>query len=78
MANEKSGRILDRDFEAGFADKANEYQKSAQEGITKAQKYAYLKNDEFSAMVSEHPKSYVLGAFIGGVVLGTLLSKGNK
>jgi hypothetical protein len=78
MTNEKNGRILDKDFEAGFTDKADEFQKQAQEGITKAQKYAYTKNDEFAAMVNEHPKSYVLGAFIGGVLLGTLLGKGNK
>lgn len=78
MAKEKNGRILDKDFEEGITDRAGEFQKDAQDGITQVQDYAYRKNDEFAAMVNEHPKSFVLGAFIGGVALGTLLSRGNK
>ena len=83
------GKILDKDFEAGITNRAGEFQKEiqgdirkaqkmAQDDINKAQKYAYGKNDEFEAMVSDHPKSFVLGAFIGGLVIGALLSKGSK
>jgi len=89
MANEKGGRILDKDFEAGITDKMSELQheaqvdinkaqRYAQADINKAQKYVYSKNDEFEEMVSDHPKSFVLGAFIGGLVIGALLSKGSK
>ncbi|MDO8554797.1 MAG: hypothetical protein Q7S22_08360 [Candidatus Micrarchaeota archaeon] len=78
MANERNGRILDKGFEEGITNKAGEFQKEVQDDINKAQKYAYRKNDEFGAMVNEHPKSFVLGAFLGGVALGTLLSKGSK
>jgi hypothetical protein len=75
MPNEKSKRILDKDFTDGITGRAGEYKKGAQESIGKAQKYAYEKNDEVEALIREHPKSYVLGAFIGGVALGALLSR---
>ena len=86
MAN---GRVLDKDFEDGITNRAGEFQKGitgrmdeiqkeAQNDITMAQKYAYEKNDEVEAMIKEHPKAFVLGSFIGGVALGTLLAKGNK
>ena len=89
MANEKGGRILDKDFEDGITNRAgeiqrgisgraDELQKEAQGDITMAQKYAYKKNDEVEAMIKEHPKAFVLGSFIGGVALGTLLAKGSK
>ena len=72
----KNGRILDKDFEEGFSNRASELQKEAQEGITKAQNYAYGRNDEIEAMIKEHPKAFVLGSFIGGLALGTMLSRG--
>jgi len=78
MANEKGGRILDKDFEEGITGRASELQREAQSGITKAQGYAYKRNDEVEAMIKEHPKAFVLGSFIGGVALGTLLAKGSK
>ena len=77
MANEK-GRVLDKDFEAGITGRVDELSKEAQDGIGKAQKYAYNRNDEVEAMIKEHPKAFVLGSFIGGVALGTLLAKGSK
>jgi len=75
MTNEKGGRILDKDFEDGIRNRANELQREAQDDITMAQKYAYGKNDEVETMIKEHPKAFVLGSFVGGVALGTLLSK---
>ncbi|MFA6907308.1 MAG: hypothetical protein WC263_00595 [Candidatus Micrarchaeia archaeon] len=82
----KNGRILDREFEAGITGRAGEIrkeaagrigeiQREAQLDITKAQKYAYAKNEDIEAMIREHPKAFVLGSFIGGVALGTLLAK---
>ena len=70
------GRILDKQFEEGFSRRADELGRGAQKDIALAQKYAYQKNNEFEVMVREHPKSCVLGAFAGGLILGTLLSKG--
>ena len=89
MAGKKGGRVLDKDFEKGIANRADElkrgarrrmgeYEKGAQESVDRAQKYAYEKNDEVEALIREHPKSYVAGAFIGGVALGTLLGKRGK
>ena len=75
MKNEKIGRILDKDFEDGIANSAGNLQREAQADITRAQEYVHGKNDEFEAMVKGHPKAFVLGAFVGGVVMGTLLSK---
>ena len=86
MANK---RILDKDFEKGITNRAGGLQreaqrdittarKEAQEGITRAQNYAYEKNNEVEAMIKEHPKSFVLGSFIGGVALGALLARGNR
>jgi len=80
-------RILDKDFENGIVRGAEEFrrdtqkgmkefQRDAQTGIDGAQKYTHQKNDEVEALIREHPKSYVLGSFIGGVLLGTLLSRG--
>ena len=74
----KNGRVLDKDFETGITGKMDELQKEAQGDITRAQAYAYKKNDEVEAMIKEHPKAFVLGSFIGGVALGTLLARGNK
>jgi len=82
MANEKSGRILDKDFESGIAggmnDFKNDVRDEAQADINKVQKYARARNVEIETMISEHPKSFVLGAFIGGLALGALIAKGNK
>ncbi|MCX6771247.1 MAG: hypothetical protein NTX79_04285 [Candidatus Micrarchaeota archaeon] len=85
----KNGRILDREFEEGITGRASELQREArdaitvaqneaQRDITMAQKYAHGKNDEVEAMIKEHPKAFVLGSFIGGVALGTLLARGNR
>ena len=77
MANENR-RVLDKDFENGITGRMDELQKEAQNDITMAQKYAYGKNDEIEAMIKEHPKAFVLGSFVGGFALGTLLAKGNR
>ena len=77
MANEK-GHILNKEFENGIAGRMVEIQKDMQGNIDKAQDYVYEKNDDVEAMIKEHPKSFVVGAFVGGVALGTLLSRGSK
>ena len=72
------GKILDKDFEAGITGRLDEIQKDAQGNITMAQNYAYKRNDEIEAMIKEHPKAFVLGSFVGGFALGTLLARSNK
>lgn len=79
-------RILDKNFEAGITNRASELrreahdairaaQKEAHRDVAMAEKYACEKNDDIEAMIKEHPKAFVLGSFIGGVALGTLLAK---
>jgi len=79
-------RILNRNFEKGITNRAGELRRGGRDAIRAAQKeahrdvamaetYAYEKNDEVEAMIKEHPKAFVLGSFIGGVALGTLLAK---
>ena len=74
----KSGRVLDKDFEDGITNRAGEMQREAQVNIDNAKEYLNAKNDDVETMIREHPKSFVLGAFIGGVALGTIFSRGSK
>lgn len=62
----------------GIAKGVSDFQKGTQESIDGAQEFAHEKNDEIEAAIREHPKSYVAGSFVGGVVVGSLLSKGSK
>lgn len=66
------------EFQRDVTKGAVEFQRGAQKNIDAAQKYAYDTNYEVEAVIREHPKAFVLGSFIGGVALGTLLSRGNK
>jgi hypothetical protein len=43
-----------------------------------AEKYISKKNDDVEGAIKAHPKSFVLGAFLGGLVLGLLVSKVNS
>jgi ElaB/YqjD/DUF883 family membrane-anchored ribosome-binding protein len=58
------GRLLDKDFE----DQINA-------NINEAQKYMQKKQSMIEDAVSEHPFEFVIGAFLGGVLIGALLSK---
>lgn len=75
MENKKNGRILDKGFENDINKGISNLQKDAQNSIDQAQTYVYQKNDDAEFMIREHPKSFVLGAFMGGILVGTLLSK---
>ena len=74
----KNQRILDKDFEDGITNRAGEMQRGAQVNIDNAQKYLNARNDDVEEMIREHPKSFVLGAFIGGIALGTMFNRGSK
>ena len=76
MSNDR--RILDKEFKKGLENRVGDFQEDAQEGIDNAKKYLYKTNSDFELMVKEHPKSFVLGAFVGGFIAGTLLSKVSK
>ncbi len=58
------GRILDKEFEDHINSNINE-----------AQKYVQKKQSMVEDAVSEHPFEFVIGAFVGGLLIGTLLSK---
>lgn len=58
------GRILDRDFEDQI-----------QSNISGAQKYAKQKQSMVEDAVAERPFEFVIGAFIGGLLIGALLSR---
>ncbi|HII38955.1 TPA: hypothetical protein HA318_03040 [Candidatus Micrarchaeota archaeon] len=55
----------------GKVDDARRY---ADEKIGDARKYAYEAKDKFDGLVSEHPLAFVVGAFVGGLLLGKVLS----
>ncbi|MFA6329491.1 MAG: hypothetical protein WCX64_02275 [Candidatus Micrarchaeia archaeon] len=59
-------------------DDIHQAQKIAQDDMVKARKYAYEKNDEIENAIKEHPKSFVVGSFLGGFILGALVAKVNK
>ncbi len=42
-----------------------------------AKEYAMEQKQNAEGMIREHPWAFVLGAFAGGVIIGTLLSKRN-
>ena len=71
----EKGRILDREFEEGIANRVSDIQEEAQRDINKAQKFARKKEDEAEVMIKEHPVAFVLGAFLGGVIVGAMIAK---
>jgi len=58
------GRILDKDFE----DQINS-------NINEAQKFVQKKQSMIEDAIGGHPFEFVLGSFIGGLLVGALLSK---
>lgn len=58
------GQIIDKNFEKEITASAKE-----------AHQYAREKQSQFEEMVSERPFEFVIGAFVGGLLIGALLSK---
>jgi len=80
------GRILDKDFEEQINSGIHEAHKQLNSNIHQAhrqldsniheaKKYMQKKQSMIEDAVSEHPFEYVLGAFVGGLILGALISK---
>lgn len=69
------GRVLDEDFESEMKKKAGMAVDTARHDVEMAERFAAQKREKFEEMVKEHPLAFVLGAFIGGVVVGAMISK---
>lgn len=69
------GRILDKDFEDNINSSIHEAHRHLDSNINEAHKYISKKQSMIEHAVSEHPFEFVLGAFVGGIVLGSLISK---
>ena len=74
MTEEKM-RVIDRDFEARMSAKAAELKKEAAKDVEIAERYVESGKHNFEHMVKEHPYAFVMGAFIGGLLVGSILSK---
>ena len=42
--------------------------------IDDAKSYAYETKDKFDVLVADHPLAFVVGAFVGGLLVGKMLS----
>lgn len=42
--------------------------------IDDAKSYAYETKDKFDVLVADHPLAFVMGAFVGGLLVGKMLS----
>ena len=42
--------------------------------IDDAKNYAYESKDKFDVLVADHPLAFVVGAFVGGLLVGKMLS----
>lgn len=69
------GRILDKDFEEQLNSNISDAQKYVQSNVEGAQKFVQKKQSMIENAVSERPFEFVIGAFIGGLLIGTLISK---
>jgi len=76
------GRVLDEEFEgdvkkkaATAMERAGMAMETAKSDFMMAERLAVEKKEKFEELVKEHPLAFVLGAFVGGVVVGALISK---
>lgn len=75
MTTEKGGRLLDRNFEEGLSSKFSELKKEAKNEIQRVEKTAAVQKDKLEVLVKENPVPFILGAFVGGVIIGALISR---
>lgn len=64
MAKTIEGRILDQDFE-----------NQIHSNISGAHKFVQQKQSMVETAISERPFEFVIGAFLGGLLIGALISK---
>lgn len=70
-----NGRILDKQFEEHLNSNITEAHKQINANIGEAQKYVQKKQSMVEDAVSERPFEFVIGAFLGGLIIGALISK---
>jgi ElaB/YqjD/DUF883 family membrane-anchored ribosome-binding protein len=78
MVNDKNKRILDKNFEKNIKQQTSNFQNEAEEQIANARDFLGQNKNYFEEMIKQHPKSFVVGAFVGGLIAGTLLSRVSK
>lgn len=72
-----NGRILDKQFEEQIHSNLSEAQGQINENIGKAHKYAREKQSMVEDAISERPFEFIIGAFVGGLLIGALISRKN-
>ena len=75
MAKMTEGRILDEDFEEQINSNMNDAKMRINSNIHGAQEYMQKKQSIIENAVSERPFEFVIGAFLGGLLIGALISK---
>jgi len=69
------GRVLDEDFEGDIKKRAGMAVDTARSDVEMAERMAMMKKEKFEEMVRERPLAFVMGAFVGGIIIGALISK---
>ena len=74
-AKMSEGRILDKDFEDQINSNIHEAHRQIDSNIYGAQKYMQKKQSMIEDAVGKHPFEFVIGSFVGGILIGALLSR---
>ncbi len=52
----------------------NTEERMIEEKIEEAKNYAHQTKDKFDVLVADHPLAFVVGAFLGGLLVGKMLT----
>ncbi|MDP2666621.1 MAG: hypothetical protein Q8P05_03925 [Candidatus Diapherotrites archaeon] len=69
------GRILDKHFEEQINSNLDDARKQINANVHGAHTYVKKKQSMVEHAVSERPFEFVIGAFLGGLLIGALISK---
>jgi len=63
--------VIDKKIIEEIAKKVSELESGAEKCVIKT-------TNDVEKAITAHPKEFVIGAFLGGIVIGLLVSKGNS